>query len=71
MSERVQFHPTQESQAYIVRIWRSHAEEQWCFSVQDVATGERLGFASLENLFAFFRGQIGDAADPQGEMPIS
>jgi hypothetical protein len=42
--------------SYLLRIW--HAEEGepqgWRVSLQNLGTGERLGFATLESLFAFF-----------------
>lgn len=57
-------------QAYIVRIWCRETGGQWYFSVQDVVTGERQGFASLADFFHYFRQQTGDTAvNPRGPPP--
>jgi hypothetical protein len=43
--------------AYLLRLWRADSENarpaEWRASLEDPRTGERLGFASLEQLFAF------------------
>jgi hypothetical protein len=43
--------------AYLLRLWVSDSETSdkagWRASLEDSHTGERLGFASLEQLFAF------------------
>jgi hypothetical protein len=43
--------------AYLLRLWVSDSEATdkagWRASLEDSHTGERLGFASLEQLFAF------------------
>lgn len=48
--------------AYLLRCWEERGEQQlsrpvWRFSLEDPQTGTRLGFASLERLFAFLDGQ--------------
>lgn len=44
--------------SYLLRIWHSAEGDPQGqgrrVSLQDLATGERLGFADLESLFAFF-----------------
>jgi len=47
--------------AFLVRLWQvdNHRHPIWRASIQDPHTGERLGFASLESLFAFLREQAG------------
>jgi len=44
-------------QAYLLRLWRVDGEgtklAEWRVSLEDPHTGERLGFANLEQLFAF------------------
>ena len=42
--------------SYLLRIWHSPEGDPqgWRVSLQDLGTGERLGFATLESLFAFF-----------------
>lgn len=61
-----------DTQVYIVRLWRSGADGRWFGSVQDVANGERQGFATLENLFAYLReraeGAAGSTRGPPGNL---
>jgi hypothetical protein len=47
--------------SYLLRIWRANGEGEaaWRASLEDPRTGERIGFASLEKLFAFLRQQAG------------
>jgi len=45
--------------AYLLRLWRSETLDQgWRASLEDPHTGERIGFASLEQLFAFLMEQV-------------
>ena len=46
--------------SFMLRLWRGDDGDasQWRASLQDSRTGERIGFASLENLMAYLRGQI-------------
>lgn len=37
--------------AFLLRLW--HADWTWQASLQDVKSGQRIGFASLEELFAY------------------
>lgn len=41
--------------AYMLRLWRANTDAQpvWRASLESPHTGERLGFGSLEALFAF------------------
>jgi hypothetical protein len=52
--------------AYLLRLWLTDLETTgtpgWRVSLEDSHTGERLGFASLEQLFAFL------VALPEGEV---
>jgi hypothetical protein len=45
--------------AYLLRLWRTDASDAavWRASLEDSRTGERIGFASLEQLFAFLMEQ--------------
>ena len=48
--------PTQKPgyQSYLLRLWRENGEDwSWRLSVQDTHTGERTGFACLEDLLRF------------------
>lgn len=47
-------------QSYLLRLWRSERCELECWraSLQDSRTGERIGFANLEELFAFLMQQV-------------
>ncbi len=49
--------------ALLLRLWREGAEGAWRASLQDAGSGERLGFADLEQLFAYLRQLIGDTPD--------
>ena len=52
--------------SYLLRLWREGpAGEPWRASLQSAVTGERLGFASLDDLFGFIRSQIETAPDLQ------
>jgi len=46
--------------AYLLRLWRvdNGMEAIWRASLQDVRTGERLGFAGLDEAFAYLRQQL-------------
>jgi hypothetical protein len=46
-------------QAYVLRMWS--ADQYWQASLQDVKTSQRIGFASLEELFAYLM----DSAEKQ------
>jgi hypothetical protein len=39
--------------ASLLRLWRDHHGGAWRASLQDAESGERLGFADLERLFAY------------------
>ena len=47
--------------SYLVRLWlaTNEGEPVWRASAENPHTGERRGFASLGDLFAFLRQQIG------------
>jgi hypothetical protein len=50
-------------QSYLLRLWRvNEGEEGWQASLESAHTGERRGFADLEAMFDFLRGQT--AAQP-------
>jgi hypothetical protein len=58
------------SLSYLLRLWPAGAAHQqvWRASLEDVQSGERRGFANLEQLFVFLMEQTehsGQAADPQ------
>ena len=47
--------------SYLLRLWRAEAsDEGWRASLEDARTGKRIGFASLEQLFAFLMEQVED-----------
>jgi hypothetical protein len=50
--------------SYLLRIWHSAEGDPHGYrvSLQDLATGERLGFATLESLFAFFEATSAEAS---------
>ena len=51
--------------SYLLRLWCASPANNgyWQASLDDSHTGERIGFASLEELFAFLMEQVG--ADAQ------
>ena len=50
--------------SYLLRLWRAgEAGGPWRASLQSAVAGERLGFASLDDLFDFIRRQINLAPD--------
>ncbi len=59
--------------AYLLRLWRVDQVNNlsdlpvdtslWRASLQDPHTGERVGFASLEDLFGFLQAQAGIAPE--------
>ena len=57
--------PRTTSLSYLLRLWPTGATGQqvWRASLQYVQTGERLGFATLEQLFVFLMQQT----EPDGE----
>ncbi len=54
--------------SYLLRLWRNGSTNStgWRASVEDARTGERFGFASLEELFAFLMQLVGAShVDPK------
>ena len=53
--------------SYLLRMWQDDSGERlsgskeaaWRATLQSARTGERVGFASLDDLFDFLRGQAG------------
>jgi hypothetical protein len=43
--------------SYILRLWCEAPDRCWRASLEDPRTGKRMGFASLEQLFAFLMEQ--------------
>ena len=48
--------------AYLLRLWNANTSgpSAWRASLEDTHTGERRGFADLEQLYAFLAAEIGD-----------
>lgn len=50
--------------SYLLRVWQEgKAGDSWRASLQSAATGERQGFASLDDLFGYIRSQVEAASD--------
>jgi hypothetical protein len=49
--------------ASLLRLWREGPEGAWRASLQDAESGERIGFADLERLFAHLRWLTHDTPD--------
>jgi hypothetical protein len=52
--------------AGLLRLWREGAGGAWRASLQDAESGERLGFADLERLFAYLRRLTSETPDACG-----
>jgi hypothetical protein len=52
--------------SYLLRLWRVSDEEGpvWRASLKSAHSGERLGFASLEELFDYLRAETGVEVSP-------
>ena len=66
----------QDYLAYLLRLWREQGGEttRWRASLQDPHSGEKFGFAHLDELVAFLREQTGLAPPAErlkGERPPS
>lgn len=61
----------QRYHSFLLRLWLVNEQEglAWRASLENPHTGERLGFASLERLFAFLQDQAADIAT--GEAGLS
>ena len=60
------------SHSYLLRLWQtgSAGQQVWRASLENMQTGERLGFANLEQLFVFLMQQTeqeGEAPDVQSQ----
>ena len=55
--------------SYLLRLWqiRSEGELVWRASLESPHTGERRGFASLDDLFGFLREQTDVPSDASGD----
>ena len=51
--------------SYLLRVWQTSDKERvaWRASLESPHTGERIGFADLDKLFAFLRQQTGAVGD--------
>ncbi|MFZ6027825.1 MAG: hypothetical protein ACOYYS_08930 [Chloroflexota bacterium] len=47
--------------AYVIRLWRAGAHGPWRISLQNTATGERKGFASVDEAAEYLSGEIEQA----------
>ncbi len=50
---------TDQYRSYLLRLWRSEtSDKSWRASLEDSHTGQRIGFATLEQMFAFLMEQV-------------
>jgi len=51
--------------SYLLRVWRANGngEVTWRASLESPHTGERLGFANLDELFSFLRQQTDEGTN--------
>lgn len=54
--------------SFLLRLWRSNREEpsHWMASVEETGSGERHGFATLDDAMAFLEAQIEGQEQPGG-----
>jgi len=66
MTDRGEIKP--RYRAYLLRLWETEDEGRcvWRASLEDPATGERHGFASLEALVAYLVRETAPPASPSG-----
>ena len=59
--------------SYLLRLWqvRTGSELVWRASLESPQTGDRTGFASLEDLFAFLQQQTGAVSGSGGDDEVS
>ncbi len=57
--------------AYMLRIWlvRDNRQTLWRASVENAQTGERRGFASLDDLFEYLQSQAAAMLEPKRRTP--
>jgi len=67
--ERIGAGEARDYAAYLLRLWRERSGEstRWRASLQDPHSGERVGFASLEELFVYLRRKTGNLLEGDGE----
>lgn len=54
--------------SYLLRLWRAGEEKAvWRASLESSHTGERVGFATLSDLFTFLEQEVSHAAQCQAE----
>ena len=53
--------------AYLLRLWQEEGAVSWRATLENVHTGEQVGFANLEKLFAFLR-QFTGTTPPENEQ---
>lgn len=58
---------TKPYRSYLLRLWREESERRWRASLEDPQTGKRMGFAGLEQLFAFLMEQADDDTKEAGK----
>jgi len=56
--------------SYLLRLWRVHdnGPGTWRAELRSAKTGERIGFASLDELFVHLSAETGTSVTPGGEQ---
>lgn len=52
--------------AFLLRLWRDDETVSWRIQLEDPHTGERRGFASLEQMVAYLRERLETAPPVEG-----
>jgi hypothetical protein len=53
--------PPTKHQSFLLRAWQDQTNQEqpnWRFSLEEVQTHQRRGFANLEELYAFLKAQL-------------
>jgi hypothetical protein len=64
-------HDRRESEyhAFLLRLWRDHAQQSWRASLQSTTTGERFHFGTLDELFAYLDARL-ETGDSEGRQTL-
>jgi hypothetical protein len=50
--------------AYLLRLWHTRPDGRWRASLEDAQTGERIGFGSLDEVYAYLVATVEQTSNP-------
>ena len=56
--------PESQHQSYLLRLWRAGEGKTWQVVLEQFGTHERYGFADLDGMCTFLRGQMHNEMQP-------